>query len=90
VSRRLKESHHQLHASQTSMCRFSILSAGSLGLKLFKMYRARRRACRIRLLRTPKTFGEGRSSDKEAQIEFPSITCDSDLKHVSPYYQQGA
>jgi len=39
------------------------------------------------VLETPEAFGEGRTSDKEARIDFPSITCDSDLKQVSPYYQ---
>jgi len=54
------------------------------------MYKARRCACRTWLLGTPGFFGERRSSDKEARSEFPLATCDSDLKHVSPWYQQGA
>jgi len=37
-----------------------------------------------------QAFGMDRTSDKEAGNEFPSSTCDSDLKHVSPWYQNKA
>jgi len=44
----------------------SILSTLSLGHRLLRMYKARRRACRMRLLGTPRAFGKGRSRDEEA------------------------
>ena len=34
----------------------------------------------------PGAFEKGRTTDKEARSEFPLNTCDSDLKHVSPWY----
>ena len=40
------------------------------------------------MLETPGAFGKSRRGDKEAESELPPPTCDSDLKHVSPYYQQ--
>jgi len=49
-----------------------------------------RAACWDEMLETPGAFEKGSRSDKEAENELPSATCDSDLKHVSPYYQQGA
>jgi len=67
------------------MCKvISVLIAWSVGPGLLKMYKARRRACRMRLLQTLGPFGKERSSDKEAESKFPSATYDTDLKHTSP------
>jgi len=41
----------------------SILSAGSLDLKLLEMYTARRLACRMEVLETLEAFGKGGSRD---------------------------
>ena len=54
------------------------------------MYKATRRACRMRWPDTPGPLGRGRSSDKEARTEFPVTTRDSDIVQPSPCYQQGA
>ena len=58
----------------------SLLPAGSLGPGLLRMYKARRHACRMRLLETPGILGRGKNSDKDAIVEheFPCTTHDSD------------
>jgi hypothetical protein len=47
------------------------LPAGSLGPGLLRMYKARRCTRRKQVLEPPATYGEGRSSDKEAESETP-------------------
>ena len=54
------------------------------------MYKDKRCACRMGVLETPEAFGKGWSVDKEAESEFPPATCDSDLNHLNPYYEQEA
>ena len=54
------------------------------------MYTAKRCAYRMGVLETPGGFGKSRRDEKEAESALPQPTYDSDLKHVCPYYQQGA
>jgi hypothetical protein len=68
--------------------RFSMVSAGSLGPRLFTMCKVRRPACRFEVLGSPGPFGKGRSSDREPEIGFSITTCHSDHNHASPCYQQ--
>ena len=66
--------------------RFSILSAGNLGLGLLRMYRAKRRVCQMGVLETTVVFAKGWRSDKEARSEFPlraSQTYFSQLNAIS-------
>ena len=65
----LKERSDQLQASQIYSSAISMLSTGSLDLKLLRMDTARRCASRIGELDTPGAFRKRRSSDKEAVNE---------------------
>lgn len=44
--------------------------------KILEMYKAMRQVCRMRPLETTGSSREGRSSDKEAESEFPATTRD--------------
>jgi hypothetical protein len=64
----------------------SMLSLRRLKPQLLRMYRARRRACRMRRFdgRRPS---RKRSSDKEAENKFQSTTRDADIVQPSPCHQ---
>ena len=86
IGRLCRESTTRLrHSSDTSM-----LPAGSLKPELLRMYKARRRACQIRLVGSRGACGNGTSSDKEARNGFICTTCDLDLSPTSPCYLQVA
>lgn len=62
-----------------------------MDLSLLIMYTAKRRAaCRMEVFETPGAFGKGWRGDKEAESEFPTATCDADLKHAFPCESLGS
>ena len=87
MTRRLKLSFHYCLRLKHSSA-ISVVLAGSLGPGLLRIHKTRQCACLDGELGTPGAFWEGKEQCQGSQKCSYLLTCDSDLKHVSPCRQQ--
>lgn len=71
-----------VNESPSSTCDSDLIHASrkhqqdSWGLRLLRMYKAKRCICRTGVLGTPRVLRKGGNSDKDARSEFPPAACD--------------